>query len=87
MHLIHSIRPKTHILERSGPFCYSTKVDAKLAELVLLTHKFAKRSGVEIFRNKRTCSTPLDPKLMFWAVSNRFVTARKLMQNLPNWCH
>jgi hypothetical protein len=56
MHLIHSIRLKTHILERSGPFCYSMKVDAKLAELVLLTHKCAKRSGVEIFRNKRTHS-------------------------------
>jgi hypothetical protein len=30
------------------------KVDTKLAELAPLTHKFAKRSCVEIFRNERT---------------------------------
>jgi hypothetical protein len=29
-----------------GPVCYRTKVDAKLAELVPLTHKFAKKSRV-----------------------------------------
>jgi hypothetical protein len=63
------------------------KVDAKLAELVPLTHKFAKRSYVEKFRNERTSSTQFDPKLMFWGVSDRFVTARKSMQNWPNWCH
>ena len=28
------------------------------------------RSRVEIFRNERTRSTPLHPKLMFWRVSN-----------------
>jgi hypothetical protein len=57
------------------------KVDAKLAELVPLTHKFAKQSRVTIFRNERTRSTPLDPKLMFWGISDRFVTAGKSMQN------
>jgi hypothetical protein len=41
-HVIHSIEPKTHVLGRFGPFRYSTKVDEKLAELVPLTHKFAK---------------------------------------------
>jgi hypothetical protein len=41
-HVIHSIGHKTHVLERFGPFRYSTKVFAKLAELVPLTHKFAK---------------------------------------------
>jgi hypothetical protein len=41
-HAIHSIGPKTHVLGRFGPFRYCTKVDAKLAELVPLTHKFAK---------------------------------------------
>jgi hypothetical protein len=41
-HPIHSIGPKTHVLVRLEPFRYSTKVDAKLAELVPLTHKFAK---------------------------------------------
>jgi hypothetical protein len=60
------------------------KVDAKLAELVALTHKFAKQSRVRIFRNECTRSTPLDPILLFWGVSDRFVTARKLMQNWPN---
>jgi hypothetical protein len=41
-HVIHSIGPKTHVLGRFGPFRYRTKVDEKLAELVPLTHKFAK---------------------------------------------
>ena len=31
--------------------------------------KFVPRSRVGIFRNERTRSTPLDPKLMFWCVS------------------
>jgi hypothetical protein len=30
------------------------KVDAQMAELVPLTHKFAKQSRVGIFRNERT---------------------------------
>jgi hypothetical protein len=62
-HPIHSIGPKTHVLERFGPFRYCTKVDAKLDERSPLTPKFAKRSCVGIFRNERTKSTPLDPKL------------------------
>jgi hypothetical protein len=39
------------------------KVDAKLAELVLLMHKFPKQNRVRIFHNERTGSTPLDSKL------------------------
>jgi hypothetical protein len=70
-----------------GPFRYCTKVDAKLVELVPLSRKFGKESGVRIFRNERTRSTPLDPKLMFWGISDRSVTPPKSMQNLPNWCH
>ena len=31
--------------------------------------KFVPRSRVRIFRNERTRSTPLDPKLMFWCDS------------------
>jgi hypothetical protein len=62
-------------------------VHAKLAELVPLSHKFAKQSRVGIFRNERNRSTPFEQKLMFWAVSDRFVTARNSMQNWPNWCH
>jgi hypothetical protein len=53
-HLIRSIRPKTHVLGRSEPFRYCMKVKAKLAELALLTHKFAKQNDVEIFHNERT---------------------------------
>jgi hypothetical protein len=53
----------------------------KLAELVPLTHKFAKQGRVRIFRNERTRSIPLDPKLMFWGVLDHFDTARKSMQN------
>jgi hypothetical protein len=44
-------------------------------------HKFMQQSRIEIFRNERTRSTPLDPKLMFWGVSHHFVTAQKLVQN------
>jgi hypothetical protein len=53
-HLIHCIEPKTHVLGRFGPFRYYMKIDAKQAELVPLTHRFAKRSGFNIFRNERT---------------------------------
>jgi hypothetical protein len=84
MQPIHSIAPKTHVLGRLAPFRYCMKVDAKLAELVPLMQNFARRSRDTIFRNECSQSTPLDPKLMFWGVSNRFVTTRKLMQNWPN---
>jgi hypothetical protein len=83
---IHSIGPKTHVFEHFGPFCYCTKVDAKLAELVPLSRKFAKQSRVGIFRNERTRSTPLDPKLMFWGVLDHCITAGTSMQKWPNWC-
>jgi hypothetical protein len=59
----------------------------KLAELVPWMHKFAKQGRVRIFRNERTRSTPLDPKLMFWGVLDHFDTAWKSTQNSLNWCH
>jgi hypothetical protein len=86
-HLSQSTRPKTHVLGHFEPFRYSMKVDAKLAEQVPLTHKSAKRICVEIFHNERTRSTPLDPKLMFWDVSDYFVCARNSLQSWPNMCH
>ena len=49
-----------------GQFGRITKLGAKRAELV---QKFVPRSRVGIFRNERTRSTPLDPKLMFWCIS------------------
>ena len=42
-----------------------TKLGAKRAELV---QKFVPRSRVGIFRNERTRSAPLDPKLKFWGI-------------------
>jgi hypothetical protein len=79
--MMHSIGPITHVLGYFEPFHYCRIVDAKLAELVPLTHKFAEQSRVRIFRNERTRSTPLDPKLMFWGVSNGSVKERKSLQN------
>jgi hypothetical protein len=86
-HPIHSFGRKTHVLARFGPFRYCMKFDAKLAELALLMQKIAKQSGVGIFHNERTRSTPLDPKLMFWGVFAHFVTAKNSLQNCPNMCH
>src|SRR6185437_13530450 len=51
----------------SGSFACLTKLGAKRAELV---QKFVPRSCVRFFRNGGTRSTPLDPKLTFWSVSN-----------------
>jgi hypothetical protein len=63
------------------------KVDAKHAEPVPLAHEFAIGTWIGIFRNERTRSTPVDPKLIFWDVSHHFVTARKSVQNAPNLCY
>jgi len=53
-----------------GPFGCLTKLGAEWAELV---QKFVPRSRVGIFRNERTRSMPVDPKLMFWCVLSYFV--------------
>jgi hypothetical protein len=47
------------------PFRYCTKLSAKRTALVQLLQKFVPQ---EIFCNKRTQSTPLNPKLMFWCI-------------------
>ena len=47
------------------PFGRLTKLGAKQAELA---QKFVPRSRVGIFRNERTRSIKVDPKLMFWCV-------------------
>ena len=49
-----------------GPFGWLTKLGAKRVELV---QKFVPGIRVGIFRNERTRSTPLFPKLMFWCFS------------------
>ena len=61
---------RSYYLGHSGPFGCPTKLSAKQAELV---QKFVPRSRVGIFRNKRTRSTPLDPKLTFWCVRTIWV--------------
>ena len=63
-----------------------------------LVQKFVPRSRVGIFRNERTGSTPLDPKLMFWCISyylgafgTVWLPLRNSVQNGPNYskssCH
>ena len=52
-----------------GPFCYCMKLAAKLTKLVQLIKKFVQWCLVRFFRNERSRSRPLDPKLMFWCVS------------------
>ena len=51
------------------PFGCLPTLGAKRAELV---QKFVPQSCVRIFRNERTRSTPLDPKLTFWCISYYF---------------
>src|SRR6185295_4373018 len=57
------------IWEHLESLCNCMKLVAKHTELVELMQKFVPRSRVEIFRNQSTWSTPLDPKLMFWRIS------------------
>ena len=56
----------SYYLGHLGPFGCLMKHHAKRAELV---QKFVPRSRIGIFRNERTRSTPMDPKLTFLCVS------------------
>ena len=72
-----------------GTVCCVTTLSSKRAKLV---QKFVPRSGVRIFRNERTRSTPVDSKLMFWCVSyylGAFGTVfcpTTLSAKRVNWC-
>jgi hypothetical protein len=67
-HPMHSIGPKTHVFGCFGPFCYCTKVDAKLADLVPLSRKFAIQSRVGIFSQRTHLIHSIWPKTqVFWA--------------------
>jgi hypothetical protein len=66
------------------PFHHRTKMGETCAISAQARETKPRRN---FFRNERTRSTPLDPKLMFWSVSDCFVTAQKSMQNGPNWCN
>jgi len=50
-------------------FCYYKKLGAKWVELVLLMQKLVPWSRFGIFHKECTRSTPLDPKLVYWCVS------------------
>ena len=52
-----------------GSFRNYMKLGAKRGELVQLMQKFVPQSDLRIFRNERTKSTQLDPKLMIRSVS------------------
>ena len=68
-----------------GLFCYGSKLSLKWYEWVQLMQKFVPRSCVRSFRNERTWSTPLDPKLNFccicsvWLHLGLFCYGSKLM--------
>ena len=74
----------------SGPFGCLPTLGAKRGRT---SAKFVPRSRVGSFRNERTLSTPLDPKLMFWCVlyyfaciRDRLVALQNTVQNVPNSC-
>src|SRR6185369_2049559 len=56
---------------------------AKRAELV---QNFVPRSRVGIFRNERTRSIPVDPKLMFWCVLFYLGTLRTIWLHYETRC-
>ena len=70
-----------------GEFRYHIKLGAKWAELVQLMQNFKPRSRVGSFRNERTQSNPLEPKLVFCCISYCFVTVVNSLQNELNWCN
>src|SRR6185503_12647059 len=79
----------SYYFDAFGIFAWLAKLDGKRAELM---PKFVPRSHVRIFRNERTRSTPLDPKLMFLCVSyylGAFGTVfcpTTLSAKRVNWC-
>ena len=91
------------ILVHLGSFRNYMKLGAKRGELVQLMQKFMPQSNVGIFRNERTQSTPLDPKLMFRAFCSisvhlgsfrdcikfgaKFTKLVQLMQKFVPWSH
>src|SRR6185369_436680 len=68
------------------PFRYCTKLAAKRAKLVQLMQKFVQRCLVIIFRNERSQSAPLDPKLKFWFVSFRLGLFWTVSLLHKTWC-
>ena len=70
------------VLMPLGMFCYDSKLGAKWAKLVQVMQKFVPQKCVGIFCDKRTQSTPLDPKHMFWCVAQCFGVFQSVWMNL-----
>ena len=56
-----------------GTIMLLCKLDAKHSKLVQLMQKFVPRCLIRNFRNERSRSTLLEPKLMFWCISFHLV--------------
>ena len=63
----------SYCLDAFWIICYCTMFDTKRDELV---QKFVPRSRVRFFRNERTRSIPLDPKLTSWCILYYLVLSR-----------
>jgi hypothetical protein len=74
-HLIHSVGPKIHDLVHFRPFPYSMTIDAKQAELVALTHKFANEVAPKFFATNA-------PDPLHWTQNSYFGTFRTI--SLPH---
>jgi hypothetical protein len=83
MHPILPIESQTHVLERFVTAWTSVQTGRTSAFNAQVYATKLHRN----FCNERTQSSPLDPKLMFWVVSNRFVNTRTSVQNGSNWRH
>ena len=69
-----------------GTIMLLNKLDAKHSKLVQLMQKFVQRCLVRIFRNERSRSTPLDPKLMFGAFLSVRVHFETVSLLHETWC-
>ena len=58
----------------------------KTRQTVQLMQMFMPRCRARIFRNERSRSTPLDPKLMFWCVSFRSGAFWAVSLQHETWC-
>jgi hypothetical protein len=62
------------------------ELGAKWAELVNNAQVRGRKSHWN-FLQRTHAIHPIGPKLMFWGISDSFVTTRTSMQNVSNWCH
>jgi hypothetical protein len=83
-HPIHLIGPQTHVLGLFWLFRYCMNFGAKWPKWCLWC-KLRTTKWHRNFLQRTHPSTPLDPKLMFWGISDHSVTARTSVQNGPNW--